>query len=171
MVSDKNSVGFQTILRTKCHFIWVWKLLLLELRLGRFHYEGLGGPQPILTAQDGNTSNILTSNNNMNTRKAFISWPELYSAGSERQLSRYQRRKSSSFSPSPPPMTLIQECPNLVLLALCVCARVPIPMPLHELSKIIDTLIYFSISFKKWNLFRFKRLISCKGLFVVMTDN
>lgn len=46
--------------------------------LGRFHYEGLGQPQPILTLQDGNTSNILV---NMNTRKGHQTWALLSRLG------------------------------------------------------------------------------------------
>lgn len=109
-VEDKDNVHQWSLIKTLSWipdnpFIWVWKLLLLELRLGRFHDEGLGQPQPILTVQDGNTSNILV---NMNTRKGhdISTWA---------LLSRYQRRKSSSSSPSLLPMTRSKECPNLVL--------------------------------------------------------
>lgn len=138
MVSDKNTQADSN------HFIWVWKLLLLELRLVRFHYEGLGQTQPILTVQDGNTSNILV---NMNTRKChhILIWALLSRLGTSAE--QVPKKEKLQLLSSPLPMTLTQECPNLVILA-----RIPFGvLPLQEMS--LQYTFVFQSKYNLWNIY------------------
>lgn len=132
MVCDKN-----TQLDSRQSFYMGLEAIAAGAETGEVPFEGLGQPQPILTVQDGNTSNILV---NMNTRKGhdILTWALLSRLGtSAEQVPKKEKLQLLSLTTTNDP-----ECPNLVLLA-----RIPFGvLPLQHT-------FVFQSKYHLWNIY------------------